>query len=113
MHFFKRMSLYIIILMLIASIYKDLSLGTANNKVMDIPANTETINHISYDIMQIKISPGDTLLSVVEGINSSNAKLNFDNLINDFKALNPNVDPYKLEPNTFYYFPVYNRKETE
>lgn len=56
---------------------------------------------------RVTIAPGDTLLSVAERINRSEPDI--DRLMKDFAALNPSVDPNRLQIGETYAFPDYNK----
>ena len=103
----KKFLLYVFIILLFISIYKDLA---ENNQ------HTESINtyhtpdqrNADFAIMHIKVEPGDTVLSVVEEMNHHHIKkLDLNQIIADFQRINPTVDPYHLQPHVFYYFPAY------
>ncbi|WP_042223441.1 hypothetical protein [Oceanobacillus manasiensis] len=101
MSFFKRWSVYILCLFLIAAVYTDLTQGS----LPTIP-NDNRIN-LNYTAKQIKVQHSDTVLSVIEKINSPISQLNVENVITDFKLLNPDVDPFQIKIDQYYYFPVY------
>lgn len=109
MDFLKRLFLYIIIILLVISIFNDLSL----EKEKEINSeNTITMrNHdLDYVIYKVKVNTGDTVLSIIEELNKPmNGKLELDKILSDFKVLNPEVDPYQLQANTYYYFPMYHK----
>ncbi|WP_156290717.1 hypothetical protein [Oceanobacillus salinisoli] len=106
MYFSKKIFIYIIIILLVASIYKDLSLGTEPNENVPTQETTIQINE-NYSAMKVKVTSGDTVLSIVENINEGKGEIAIDQMMTDFQQLNPEVNPYRLQPNTFYYFPVY------
>ncbi|WP_085991892.1 hypothetical protein [Oceanobacillus senegalensis] len=113
MHVLKRYFMYIFIILLLISIYKDLSLS--------IPGTNQTLtdqvhifNEVDFTIMKVKVSPGDTVLSIVEEINKQHLKhFESSQILTDFKQINPGVNPYELESHNYYFFPLYNKKETE
>lgn len=100
MDFIKRISLFTLFLLLIISIYKDLS-------VRSTPIdNVNSLNGVS--VVKVKIQPGDTVLSVTERVNNYTIdKLDLEKVISDFKELNKFADPYNLQINKHYYFPIY------
>jgi len=98
----KKLSLFILILLLLLSISHDLS----KNMEQHYPeANTDEDQNTR--IAPIKVQHGDTLLSIVEEINDLN-QLYVDEIIKDFQNLNPDSDYRSLKPNQFYYFPLYS-----
>ncbi|RDW21916.1 hypothetical protein [Oceanobacillus chungangensis] len=102
----KRLIIYMLFILLCISIYKDLSInGTSSPENASLFEQSPQSN---YTITQIKITIGDTVLSVIEEINfDNNNQLDIPMIMADFKQLNPTADPFHLEPNTFYYFPLY------
>lgn len=106
---FKKTSLYILVFLILLSIYKDLTIGSLVVNESHSEVNTP-INSIETDIKttKIKIQPGDTVLSVIERVNHDDLNhLDIQKVVDDFKQLNPLVNPYDLEVNQYYYFPVY------
>lgn len=102
----KRLMIYILFFLLCVSIYKDLTVDRTSDQ--EISRTFEQSSQLNYTIMQIKITIGDTVLSVSEKINIDNINnLDISTIMADFEQLNPTADPYHLEPNTFYYFPLY------
>src|SRR5690625_5989851 len=99
MGFFKRMSLYIIICFCVVGIYKDLQKDVPNYDQM-YSLQTQS-NKTAYQVVKVKLKQEDTFLSVVEKIHEEHLEeMNINQMMNDFKSLNPDVNPYYLEPNT-------------
>src|SRR5690625_2632891 len=109
MIFLRRLSIYILIILLFVSIYKDLTIGQATN-LLPVENNNLIENDMNdFKILKIRVQPGDTVLSIVEKINHSHMKfINIEQIVNDFKLINPFVNPYNLEPNKYYFFPLYS-----
>lgn len=110
MYFIKRVLFYVVIILLIISLYKDLTLGTFQH-------NSHKSNHMEQthfknqenklSAIRVRIQPGDTVLSITEQINQQLPHIDIMQIMNDFKTINPNVDPYHLQSDIVYYFPVY------
>jgi len=110
MYFIKRIFFYLIIILLIVSLYKDLTIGTSH-------FNDNKFNHTQQiylkeqesklSVIQVRVQPGDTVLSITEQINQQLPHLDIMQIMNDFKTINPNVEPYHLQSDTVYYFPLY------
>ncbi|MBP1968683.1 hypothetical protein J2Z83_000777 [Virgibacillus natechei] len=65
-------------------------------------------HNIKFDAQYVKADPGETVLTIVEGINNNNIKkMAPKQIITDFKLINPSIDPHNLRPNHYYYFPLY------
>lgn len=104
----KKLLFFIFIILFFISIYKDLSSGTS------IPGEHQSENETNqglveqtYDVVKIKLAPGDTVLSIVEKLNPTITTLSIDEILNDFRTINPTADPNSLNANTFYFFPKY------
>jgi len=108
MQFIKRLSIYLLLILLLVSIYKDLTIDTS--KIKSDSKITQFTDASELSGIRIRIDPGDTVLSIVEQINKENhiSKIDITQIITDFEKINPDVDPYELKPNNFYYFPLYH-----
>lgn len=110
MDFLKRLCLYICIVLLCISVYKDISKGTPSiqhNK----KEQQEVIKNENVSIIKIKIKPGDTVLSITEQINNfknQDQGINIQQILTDFKRYNPNADTDHLQLNEYYYFLYYD-----
>lgn len=101
----KRFTIVILLLLFLLSLMDDLSKqpSLVDKKPSEKPVQTE----MEAGIAHIKIKPGDTVLSVTEELNDMSV-LNIEQIMNDFKRLNPGTDIDSLIPYSFYSFPVYN-----
>src|SRR5690625_115464 len=103
MNFIKRVSFYMLFVLLLLSIYTDLTTGTS--QTVDSQALSTQTN---YRIIKVKISPGDNVLSIAEQLNTEHEMIhNVPQIMNDFKKINPESDPYDLHVGHYYYFPFY------
>lgn len=104
MNFIKRASFYIICLLLLFSIYTDLTTGIS--QAVD---SKEISTQSNYRIIKVKMSPGDNVLSVAEQLNPEHEMINnVSGIMNDFKKINPQSNPYDLRVGQYYYFPFYD-----
>jgi|SRR5690625_454001 len=109
MKFLKQISLIIIFALLCMSIYKDIN--PRQNKSIE-SVSSETKDNYLYEIIEYTVRSGDTVLSIVEDINNENINtIEINNIIKDFKYLNPDTNIYGLIPNNTYYFPKYKSNE--
>ncbi|MFC4558830.1 hypothetical protein ACFO3D_11500 [Virgibacillus kekensis] len=111
---FKKAILYLFTILLLVSLYKDLTVGTSLDtpyKVGDEEATEiEGNNEMRIYSMQVKVQNGDTVLSIVERINVDlQESLNIEKILTDFTELNPTADPKNLTAGKFYSFPVYEK----
>ncbi len=92
------------------SLYKDLTVGTPffnDSKFDQIQQIYPKDRKSKLTVVQVRVQRGDTILSVTEKVNHQLPELDIEQMITDFKTINPNIDPYQLQPETIYYFPVY------
>lgn len=112
MDFIKRTFIYVIIILLCISIYNDLTLG---NVVLENKSNRiqQPSADITFTVLQVKVEPGETVLSIVERINNNRnlEKMDLTQILTDFTIINPSIDPHNLEPRTYYYFPLYDNTQ--
>ena len=107
MHFLKRISIYILMILLFVSLYFDMVKGNDQHETSVHHHDThKSSKHEPFQVVKVQIQPGDTVLSISEHINHIE-HLQINQLIEDFRLLNPYVDPYELETHAFYYFPHY------
>src|SRR5690625_6784784 len=99
MNFIKKVSFYMLLLLLLLSIYTDLTTGTS--QAVDSKALSTQTN---YRIIKVKISAGDNVLSVAEQINTEHEMINnVQQIMSDFKNINPQSNPHNLHVGHYYY----------
>jgi len=104
----KRLCLYLFIILLSISIYKDVTGGLFTSEHKPTLEHIK-LNHLNASIIKIKVEPGDTVLSITEQINDfTDTPLNLQQILTDFKHYNPNINPNDLHVNEFYYFLKYD-----
>lgn len=94
----QRVAVYVCIILLLLSLYNDLTKGTIV-KEDTVPPNE------NVSIIKVKAYSGDTVLTLTEKLYPLET-IDIDEIITIFKDLNPDADPYHLEPETYYYFPL-------
>lgn len=110
MYFIRNMFIYLMVLLLALSLYKDLTIGTTpfnENKLQPIEQTNLKKVENKLSVVEFRVQPGDTVLSVTEQLNHQLVALDVTQIISDFKTINPHTDPYQLQFNTTYFFPVY------
>ena len=109
MDLLKRLTLYGIIILLLISIYKDITIDEVFPMYEDEIIQTNK----GFHVLKREIQNGDTVLSVLEEINDIKQleQINIDQMIKDFKMLNQNVNPYQLQQGKYYLFPKYLNNE--
>lgn len=119
----KRILKIVIILLFIISIGRDLTTGTfpaanistANEHIekAEEGKQLEPIqkNSFRYKRLQHKVTAGETVLSIIEKLNQNGPPVTIQQMLLDFSALNPDVDPHHIKTNNVYFFPVYQQNE--
>ncbi|GGJ83191.1 hypothetical protein GCM10007063_02130 [Lentibacillus kapialis] len=108
MNSIKRLFIYVLIVLFLVSIHKDLTVGTPMDSEPEMQNGTKTFKQESLTAVEVKVNEGDTVLTIVEELNDQNDKqLDIPQIQADFEALNPNVQALHVEPGEYYYFPLY------
>ncbi|GGB29191.1 hypothetical protein F3157_00175 [Virgibacillus dakarensis] len=108
MYFFKKSGIYIIIILIIVSIYNDITSGTSLSPTEE-PRQTnsvETIHSKRFKVIKVKVQAGDTVLSIAEEVNSTLSALDMNQILADFKLIN-RTSSHQLNIGEYYYFPLY------
>ncbi|MFT8362117.1 MAG: LysM domain-containing protein [Sporolactobacillus sp.] len=107
----KKKSVFTIIALIACwTTYSDLSSGSLPASSAEEPEiQTASAERAAIAYKAIKVSPGDTLLSISERINKDEPAI--DKLVRDFSTLNPSVDPNHLEIGKTYAFPCYTSQK--
>ncbi|SNZ10896.1 hypothetical protein SAMN05421503_1898 [Terribacillus aidingensis] len=113
----KRIGVFLFCCALILSIWKDLTIGspiptasTAGNEPIQ-PDRVTQKNNVkkTFQPVLLQVKQGDTLLSITNELNNHELRVTMEQVILDFKELNPEKDPYALHAGSAYYFPHYTR----
>lgn len=109
MRFLKRMLFYTLAVLLLLSLYMDLNKDQPIQKDSRIFHESSNIEDVEpFKAVRKKVKAGENFLTIVEEVNPHIFdELTIDQVIEDFKKLNPKVDPYALELQQYYYFPLY------
>ncbi|AIF45390.1 hypothetical protein [Virgibacillus sp. SK37] len=101
----KKLFLYLIVLLFIMAVYKDLTIGIG-------PVHPIKDSALSFTAVQVMVEEDDTVLSIIRKVNNNQQLTTIKDkmAINDFKILNPHVNPRNLKRNMYYYFPLYTQK---
>ncbi|KAB2338533.1 hypothetical protein F7731_02955 [Cytobacillus depressus] len=103
----KRLSLFLISILIIYVIYYDLTNGT-------LPADKEpaievmTKSETTLPFFEKKVSSGDTVLSIIERNIKGPLSVSISEVIIDFKSLNDGLKPEEIKSGIIYKFPDYN-----
>ncbi|WML45323.1 hypothetical protein [Neobacillus sp. PS3-40] len=106
----KKLLGVLLSLLFIYIVYFDLTVGTLPNgstKKAEAVAIEKSDSNLPY--FKIKVNPGETLISIVEHHANKSLSVPIDDLIRDFKALNPGQSPEKIQIGKIYRFPNYTK----
>src|SRR5699024_6315159 len=109
MYFLKRFLIYLMSILVLMSLSKDSRDGMSffnNTKPKQIQQIYPKVQKGKLQAVAVRVQAGDTLLSVTEQFNQQTPELDIDQIIDDFKILNPTTDPFVLEPDSIYYFRI-------
>ena len=101
----KKLFTFLLFGLVAYTIFFDLTNGTLQmiRSDQNIPVN-ETM---AFEWMTAE--RGDTVLSALEKVNGS-LPVSIEEAMNDFKKLNPGVDPGNIQSGNTYKIPVYDKK---
>ncbi|MFD1736568.1 LysM peptidoglycan-binding domain-containing protein [Bacillus salitolerans] len=109
----KKLTLFLIISLLIYSVYYDLKTGTLPiSKVIAASGDNEINTHTpipTEHFIEVKVKPGDTVLSILEQHLEGNLPVSIPTVIIDFKKLNDEMDPEKIQIGKTYKIPLYKK----
>ncbi|MDP4105187.1 MAG: hypothetical protein Q8935_09545 [Bacillota bacterium] len=105
----KNLLILLVSFLIIYSIYFDISVGTLprpdTQKVEAVAKPKSTKASIPY--FEVKVEPGDTLMTIVEHQIKKPLPVSITRLIHDFEALNPDQSAEKIQIGKSYRFPDY------
>ncbi|MFO1443450.1 hypothetical protein KDN24_09550 [Bacillus sp. Bva_UNVM-123] len=103
----KRLAALLVLGLIGYTIYYDLTIGTLPViKEQTIAAKSTAVAITPY--FEKKVSPGDTVLSVVEGKLNGPLPVTITQVIADFNELNNGLQPENLKAGQTYRFPAYD-----
>ncbi|WP_077596513.1 hypothetical protein [Oceanobacillus kimchii] len=104
MHPFKKLLLSILIILVLISIFQDLT-NINNNDFTKEPSVRS--QHAQFNIIPVKVLPGDTVLSIIESLHQGRTSdIKIDKLLKEFRNLNPTTEPTEIKIDHVYYFPL-------
>lgn len=107
--YMKRFIRVCVIMLILYVVAYDLKIGTLPQSS---PANAEIHKEKKKEknkqnFKTYEVTPGDTLISVVEKLNSNN-NYSIVSMLKDFKSLNPEANPENIQIGKSYKFPLYH-----
>lgn len=109
----RRFATFVILFIILYSVYYDLSFGTLpdkfsyarENEAADAEQIMEELGDESY--RAIIVEPGHTVLSIVEQLHKGPTSASIQEIIYDFKQLNKGIEPEDIRIGSEYLFPIY------
>ncbi len=120
----KKLLIFFCCVLFVVSIGKDLTTGTfpkssAHQQTQQTQAQNapekEPTTEIKkqetkrYQTVQHKVTAGETVLSIIEKLNTNGPPVTIKQMIKDFEYLNPDVEPHHIQTNQVYTFPIYRQ----
>src|SRR6478735_200960 len=97
----KKLFGFLLAVLIIYVIYIDLTVGTLPSTLtQQVDAKIETQNtQLKTDIpaFEAKVEPGETVISIVEHQLDKSLPVSIQDLIDDFRKLNPGESPEKIQ----------------
>lgn len=105
----KKLMAIIISMLIVYIIYYDLRVGTLPLVQEETKeAHAESVdNLITKTYVEMVVNPGDTVISIIEKNENTAIKVPIAQIIEDFKSLNQNISPEKIQIGKTYKFPTY------
>jgi hypothetical protein len=110
----KKLFGFLLMVLTIYVIYFDLTVGTLHSsrsqqaialvETRTLPANTDIPS------FEATVQPGDTVISIVEHQLNKPLPFSITDLIEDFRKLNPDQTPDKIQIGSTYHFPDYSKE---
>ncbi|WP_010678136.1 hypothetical protein [Bacillus timonensis] len=107
----KRFFGFLAIVFILYIIYYDVSVGTlpvVKNKT--VSAEEVIVKTPIHPYKEMKVTAGDTLLSIVEELNEGKQITSIESVIKDFEELNPKSKAELLQIGKTYKFPLYTNE---
>lgn len=113
----KRLVGVIIAIIILYSVYYDLSQGTlpANmikeTTVSKMSTDSESNREEARPYFEEKVGAGDTVISIIEEHLNDSISVPITEVITDFKELNNGVSPQEIQQGKVYKFPTYPKEQ--
>jgi len=105
----KRTLLFFTVCFTLFIIYYDVSVGTLPTSTTAVPASPDSVPaaEVSLPFTETTISPGDTLLSIVEN-KQGRIPVSIEQVVTDFEKLN-GIKPESMQIGKRYKIPLYKK----
>ncbi|WP_066257647.1 hypothetical protein [Neobacillus drentensis] len=109
----KKLFGFLLAVLIIYVIYIDLTVGTLPSSLtqqVDAKIETQTTQpKTGIPAFEAKVEPGETVISIVEHQLNKSLPVSIQDLIEDFRKLNPGESPEKIQIGSTYHFPDYSK----
>lgn len=111
----KRLFFLLVFFIILYSTYYDLTSGT-----LPKAASPETTDSVEVEndrqltnmpFQEVIVDNGYTVLSIVEHLHDGPVPASIQQIIYDFKELNPNIEPEAIQVGKSYLFPLYKQTD--
>lgn len=110
----KKLFVLSFTLLMIYAIYYDLKVGTLPHTIIEEKEVIAEVNPLddgaSFSYFEQKVTPGDTVLSIIEDKMDKSIPISISEVIQDFKKLNSGVKPEEIQIGEKYKFPDYSKE---
>jgi hypothetical protein len=108
----KKIFGFLLAILILYVIYIDLTVGTlpaSLTQQVDAKIETEIKQKVDIPSFEAKVEPGETVISIVEHQINKSLPVSINELIEDFRKLNPGETPEKIQIGSTYHFPDYSK----
>jgi hypothetical protein len=107
----KRLVGVVFTVLVLYSIYYDLSYGTLPAVTTEQKSEIQKIpsNEIAYFEQTVEV--GDTVLTIIENQLGQSLPVPISEVVTDFQKLNDDLSPHQIQPGKKYKFPNYSKEE--
>lgn len=105
----KKIAIFVAALIILYSIYYDLTTGTlpVSMATAGIEEHKSKQDQPAIPYTTKKVKRGDTVLSIAENIHDGPLPVPIEQMVDDFRELNGQIEPNHIQINETYKFPVY------
>jgi len=108
----KKFFGFLLAVLILYVIYIDLTVGTLPASLIqqvDAKIETKIKQKVNIASFEAKVEPGETVISIVEHQINKPLPVPINDLIEDFRKLNPGETPEKIQIGSTYHFPDYSK----
>lgn len=103
----KRLVGFLAVILILYSIYHDLSNGTLPVSKIENISKAQTKKEVTLPYFEKKVQAGDTVLSIIEDQLNQSIPVPVSVVVDDFEELNKGVSSHEIKAGEKYKFPNY------